>query len=69
MLRIYAPQGEAVYTVLSSWLHISENDQRVLSSLRPGQRAPGVEDWRGEEEGTWGPSTHTANKLPLTFRP
>ncbi|XP_047567744.1 adrenocortical dysplasia protein homolog isoform X12 [Lutra lutra] len=34
--------GEAVYTVLSSWLHISENDQRVLSSLRPGQRAPGT---------------------------
>ncbi|XP_047567743.1 adrenocortical dysplasia protein homolog isoform X11 [Lutra lutra] len=29
--------GEAVYTVLSSWLHISENDQRVLSSLRPGK--------------------------------
>ncbi|XP_030154340.1 adrenocortical dysplasia protein homolog isoform X3 [Lynx canadensis] len=30
--------GEAVYTVPSSWLHISENDQRVLSSLGPGQR-------------------------------
>ncbi|KAI5762664.1 ACD protein [Gulo gulo luscus] len=35
--------GEAVYTVLSSWLHISENDQRVLSSLGPGQRATGPE--------------------------
>ncbi|XP_044111861.1 adrenocortical dysplasia protein homolog isoform X1 [Neovison vison] len=35
--------GETVYTVLSSWLHISENDQRVLNSLRPGQRAPGPE--------------------------
>ncbi|XP_047567742.1 adrenocortical dysplasia protein homolog isoform X10 [Lutra lutra] len=32
--------GEAVYTVLSSWLHISENDQRVLSSLRPGPELP-----------------------------
>uniref|UniRef100_A0A8C8XXL6 ACD shelterin complex subunit and telomerase recruitment factor n=1 Tax=Panthera leo TaxID=9689 RepID=A0A8C8XXL6_PANLE len=30
--------GEAMYTVPSSWLHISENDQRVLSSLGPGQR-------------------------------
>ncbi|XP_044111867.1 adrenocortical dysplasia protein homolog isoform X6 [Neovison vison] len=29
--------GETVYTVLSSWLHISENDQRVLNSLRPGK--------------------------------
>ncbi|XP_006752533.2 adrenocortical dysplasia protein homolog [Leptonychotes weddellii] len=35
--------GEAVYTVPSSWLHISENDQRVLSSLGPGQRAQGPE--------------------------
>ncbi|XP_027951641.1 adrenocortical dysplasia protein homolog isoform X1 [Eumetopias jubatus] len=35
--------GEAVYTVPSSWLHISENDQRVLSSLGPGQRTQGPE--------------------------
>ncbi|XP_032280406.1 adrenocortical dysplasia protein homolog [Halichoerus grypus] len=35
--------GEAVYTVPSAWLHISENDQRVLSSLGPGQRAQGPE--------------------------
>ncbi|XP_007938449.1 adrenocortical dysplasia protein homolog [Orycteropus afer afer] len=31
--------GEAVYTVSSLWLHISENDQQILSSLGPGQRA------------------------------
>ncbi|KAF0884188.1 ACD protein, partial [Crocuta crocuta] len=43
-LRVYAPQGgEAVYTVPSSWLHISENDQRVLTSLGPGQRTQGPE--------------------------
>ncbi|XP_039078388.1 adrenocortical dysplasia protein homolog isoform X1 [Hyaena hyaena] len=35
--------GEAVYTVPSSWLHISENDQRVLTSLGPGQRMQGPE--------------------------
>uniref|UniRef100_A0A8C3VTE8 ACD shelterin complex subunit and telomerase recruitment factor n=1 Tax=Catagonus wagneri TaxID=51154 RepID=A0A8C3VTE8_9CETA len=35
--------GEAVYTVPSRWLHISENDQRILSSLGPGQRAQGPE--------------------------
>ncbi|XP_045670911.1 adrenocortical dysplasia protein homolog [Ursus americanus] len=35
--------GEAVYTVPSSWLHISENDQRILSSLGPGPRAQGPE--------------------------
>uniref|UniRef100_A0A8C0KXK8 ACD shelterin complex subunit and telomerase recruitment factor n=1 Tax=Canis lupus dingo TaxID=286419 RepID=A0A8C0KXK8_CANLU len=39
---LYAPQGEAVYTVPSSWLHISENDQRVLSSLGPGSRTQGT---------------------------
>ncbi|XP_029782420.1 adrenocortical dysplasia protein homolog isoform X2 [Suricata suricatta] len=32
--------GEAVYTVPSSWLHISENDQRILSSLGPGPELP-----------------------------
>ncbi|XP_038386176.1 adrenocortical dysplasia protein homolog isoform X3 [Canis lupus familiaris] len=36
-------QGEAVYTVPSSWLHISENDQRVLSSLGPGSRTQAPE--------------------------
>ncbi|XP_041628363.1 adrenocortical dysplasia protein homolog isoform X3 [Vulpes lagopus] len=35
--------GEAVYTVPSSWLHISENDQRVLSSLGPGPSAQAPE--------------------------
>ncbi|XP_014643966.1 PREDICTED: adrenocortical dysplasia protein homolog isoform X2 [Ceratotherium simum simum] len=35
--------GEAVYTVPSLWLHISENDQRILSSLGPDQRAQGPE--------------------------
>ncbi|XP_072671589.1 adrenocortical dysplasia protein homolog isoform X1 [Canis lupus baileyi] len=35
--------GEAVYTVPSSWLHISENDQRVLSSLGPGSRTQAPE--------------------------
>ncbi|XP_036087359.1 adrenocortical dysplasia protein homolog isoform X2 [Rousettus aegyptiacus] len=30
---------EAVYTVPSLWLHISENDQRILNSLGPGQKA------------------------------
>lgn len=40
------PQREAVYTVPSLWLHISENDQRILNSLGPGQKAQGKEDWR-----------------------
>ncbi|XP_032470294.1 adrenocortical dysplasia protein homolog isoform X1 [Phocoena sinus] len=35
--------GEAVYSVHSLWLHISENDQQILSSLGPGQRAQGPE--------------------------
>ncbi|XP_008507893.2 adrenocortical dysplasia protein homolog [Equus przewalskii] len=35
--------GEAVYTVPSLWLHISENDQRILSSLDPDERAQGPE--------------------------
>ncbi|XP_065755206.1 adrenocortical dysplasia protein homolog isoform X1 [Phocoena phocoena] len=34
--------GEAVYSVPSLWLHISENDQQILSSLGPGQRAQGT---------------------------
>uniref|UniRef100_A0A9L0K4M5 ACD shelterin complex subunit and telomerase recruitment factor n=1 Tax=Equus asinus TaxID=9793 RepID=A0A9L0K4M5_EQUAS len=34
--------GEAVYTVPSLWLHISENDQRILSSLDPDERAQGI---------------------------
>ncbi|XP_039707932.1 adrenocortical dysplasia protein homolog isoform X2 [Pteropus medius] len=34
---------EAVYTVPSLWLHISENDQRILNSLGPGQRTQGSE--------------------------
>ncbi|XP_015094156.1 adrenocortical dysplasia protein homolog isoform X2 [Vicugna pacos] len=34
--------GEAVYTVPSLWLHISENDQQILSSLGPGQRPQGT---------------------------
>ncbi|XP_003799484.1 adrenocortical dysplasia protein homolog [Otolemur garnettii] len=35
--------GEAVYTVPSLLLHISENDQLILSSLAPGQRTHGPE--------------------------
>lgn len=35
--------GEVVYTVPSLWLHISENDQRILSSLHPGQKTQGLE--------------------------
>lgn len=45
-LRIHVPQGEVVYTVPSLWLHISENDQRILSSLHPGQKTQGKKDWR-----------------------
>ena len=47
--------GEAVYTIPSLWLHISENEQRILSCLGPGQRARGVHqlslDTRGREQG------------------
>ncbi|XP_057567874.1 adrenocortical dysplasia protein homolog isoform X2 [Hippopotamus amphibius kiboko] len=32
--------GEAVCTVPSLWLHISDNDQRILSSLGPGPELP-----------------------------
>ncbi|XP_036897391.1 adrenocortical dysplasia protein homolog isoform X2 [Sturnira hondurensis] len=32
--------GEAVYTVPSQWLHISENDQQILNSLGPGPELP-----------------------------
>uniref|UniRef100_A0AC11D5P8 ACD shelterin complex subunit and telomerase recruitment factor n=1 Tax=Ovis aries TaxID=9940 RepID=A0AC11D5P8_SHEEP len=35
--------GEAVYTVSSLRLHIPENDQQILSSLGPSQRAQGPE--------------------------
>ncbi|XP_020949751.1 adrenocortical dysplasia protein homolog isoform X1 [Sus scrofa] len=35
--------GEAVYTIPSLWLRISENEQRILSCLGPGQRAQGPE--------------------------
>ncbi|XP_061243603.1 adrenocortical dysplasia protein homolog isoform X5 [Bos javanicus] len=35
--------GEAVYTVPSLRLHISENDQQILSSLGPTQRVQGPE--------------------------
>ncbi|XP_045674813.1 adrenocortical dysplasia protein homolog isoform X1 [Phyllostomus hastatus] len=35
--------GEAVYTVPSQWLHISESDQRILNSLGPGQRTQSPE--------------------------
>ncbi|KAM5275169.1 LOW QUALITY PROTEIN: adrenocortical dysplasia protein homolog [Hipposideros larvatus] len=34
---------EAVYTVPSLWLHISENDQQILNSLGPGRRAQSPE--------------------------
>ncbi|XP_016075817.1 PREDICTED: adrenocortical dysplasia protein homolog isoform X1 [Miniopterus natalensis] len=34
---------EAMYTVPSLWLHISETDQRILNSLGPGQRTQGPE--------------------------
>uniref|UniRef100_A0AC11DHW9 ACD shelterin complex subunit and telomerase recruitment factor n=1 Tax=Ovis aries TaxID=9940 RepID=A0AC11DHW9_SHEEP len=34
--------GEAVYTVSSLRLHIPENDQQILSSLGPSQRAQGT---------------------------
>ena len=40
-----------MYTVPSLRLHISENDQQILSSLGPTQRAQGKEDWRGQEGG------------------
>ncbi|KAL0622125.1 Adrenocortical dysplasia protein-like protein [Plecturocebus cupreus] len=43
MLRVHVPQGEAVYTVPSSLLRISENDQLILSSLGPCQRTQGPE--------------------------
>ncbi|KAM6223777.1 adrenocortical dysplasia protein homolog [Rhynchocyon petersi] len=32
--------GEAVYSVPSSWLHISEKDQQILSSLSQGPELP-----------------------------
>ncbi|XP_058135826.1 adrenocortical dysplasia protein homolog isoform X2 [Dasypus novemcinctus] len=32
--------GEVVYTVPSLWLHISENDQQILSSLAPAPELP-----------------------------
>lgn len=35
--------GEAVYTVPSLWLHISEDDQQVLNSLGADQRTQGPE--------------------------
>ncbi|XP_069412678.1 adrenocortical dysplasia protein homolog [Ovis canadensis] len=35
--------GEAVCTVSRLWLHIPENDQQILSSLGPSQRAQGPE--------------------------
>uniref|UniRef100_A0A8D2DQ06 ACD shelterin complex subunit and telomerase recruitment factor n=1 Tax=Sciurus vulgaris TaxID=55149 RepID=A0A8D2DQ06_SCIVU len=41
-LRIHIPQEEAVYTVPSLLLHISENDQQILSSLGSSQRAQGT---------------------------
>lgn len=56
------PQGEAVYTVPSLWLHISENDQQILNSLGPDQSTQGKEDWRGPEGNMWGPGTHSADK-------
>ncbi|TEA38586.1 hypothetical protein DBR06_SOUSAS110507, partial [Sousa chinensis] len=42
-LNVLILQGEAVYSVPSLWLHISENDQQILSSLGPGQRSQGPE--------------------------
>lgn len=44
-----------MYTVPSLWLHISENDQRILNSLGPGQKAQGKEDWRIQRGVSGGP--------------
>lgn len=68
-LNVLILQGEAVYSVPSLWLHISENDQQILSSLGPGQRAQGKEDWRGQEGSACMPSAPRADKPPLTTRP
>ncbi|KAJ1072830.1 hypothetical protein K5549_012056 [Capra hircus] len=54
--------GEAVYTVSSLRLHIPENDQQILSSLGPSQRAQGKEDWRGQEGGTPALPSHLLSK-------
>lgn len=64
-LNVLILQGEAVYTVSSLRLHISENDQQILSSLGPSQRAQGKEDWRGQEGGTACPVPSVLISLPL----
>ncbi|XP_055992657.1 adrenocortical dysplasia protein homolog isoform X1 [Sorex fumeus] len=44
--------GEAVYTVPSVRLHISEHDQQILNTLNLGQKAHGEENWACQEQGT-----------------
>ncbi|XP_004690277.1 PREDICTED: adrenocortical dysplasia protein homolog isoform X2 [Condylura cristata] len=58
--------GEAVCTVPSAYLHISECDQRILSSLGQTQRAQAKAGCRGQSWSTWGLGSHGADKPPLT---
>ncbi|XP_037371810.1 adrenocortical dysplasia protein homolog [Talpa occidentalis] len=60
---------EAVYTVPTVYLCISESEQRILSCLDRAQRPQGKEDWSGPNWSTWGFSSPSAEKPPLTARP
>lgn len=45
----FMSQGEAVYTVPSVWLHISESDQQILQALEQGTQSK--DNWKHQELG------------------
>lgn len=51
ILRVHVPQEEAVFTVSSLLLHISEKDEQILSSLGSSQKAQGKDNWEGQSVG------------------
>lgn len=54
MLKFHAPQEEAMFTVSSLLLHISENDEQILSSVGSSQKTQGKENWKGQKLGVFG---------------
>lgn len=58
MLRFPVPQGEAVFTVSSLLLHISENEEKILSSFGSSQKIQGKENGRGQKTECVEPRAH-----------
>lgn len=72
MLRFHAPQEEAVFTVPGLLLHISENDEQILSSVGSSQKTQGKDNWRCQKGESLEPRARhgiddSLQDLPLFF--